>query len=311
MKTFKYRKKKYNSILKSKNLSFNKKYKKLIKLSCSPHSRKKHNKNYTCLSDDVLFQLKEMWNHRHPDAIISTKNPFDIWNTLQFYMSNVCNKESCWLKQGFTDGKMLKEIEKSFAPKSPDSWKANPNEWLSSVDIMNVMKQYEETYSCFNFIGPSPIDYDTHHINGECVWQELCEFNLKNEIKNGITKIGIIFNLDPHYKSGSHWVSLFINIKKSDIFYFDSAGEPIPNQIKKLVDKITNQGKILQNPIHFNFDQNHPIEHQMKNTECGVYSLFFIIYMLEDAINGRHLKTKIYRDKHMEKYRNVFFNKDL
>ena len=85
---------------------------KLIKLNCSPHSKKKHNKNYTCLSDDVLFELKEMWNHRHPDAIISSKTPFDIWNALQFYMSNVCNKESCWLKQGFTNGKMLKEIEK-------------------------------------------------------------------------------------------------------------------------------------------------------------------------------------------------------
>ena len=80
---------------------------------------------------------------------------------------------------------------------------------------------------------------------------------------------------------------------------------------KKLVDNITNQGKILQKPIHFNFDQNHPVEHQMENTECGVYSLFFIIYMLEDAINGNHLKKKIYRDKYIEGYRNVFFNKDL
>ena len=302
MKTFKHRKKK---------LSFNKTYDKLIKLKCSPMTKKKHNKNYTCLSDEVLYQLKSMWNERHPDAIISSKNPFEIWNSLQFYMSNVCNKESCWLKQGFTNGKMLKEIENSFAPKSPNTWKVNPNEWLSSVDITNVMKQYERAYKCFNFIGPSPIDYDTHHINGECVWQELCEFNLKNEIKKGITKVGIIFNLDPHYKSGSHWVSLFINIKKSDIFYFDSAGEKIPKQIKKLVDNITNQGKSLQHPIHFSFDQNHPVEHQMGNTECGMYSLFFIIYMLEDAINGKHLKKKIYRDKYIEGYRKEFFNHEL
>jgi hypothetical protein len=27
----------------------------------------------------------------------------------------------------------------SFAPESPPEWKKNPNEWLSSIDIMNVM----------------------------------------------------------------------------------------------------------------------------------------------------------------------------
>ena len=41
------------------------------------------------------------------------------------------------------------------------------------------MKQYENVYKCFEFLGPSPIDYDTHMHNGDCVWEDLCEFNLK------------------------------------------------------------------------------------------------------------------------------------
>ena len=134
----------------SDKLSFQEKYKKLIKLQCSPSSKKKTNKSYSCLSDDALNQLKEMWNQRHPDAIIKFKTPFDIWNSLQLYMSNVCDKESCWLTQSFTNGRMKKTLEGSFAPKSPDLWKINPNEWLSSVDITNVMRQYEEAYPCFN-----------------------------------------------------------------------------------------------------------------------------------------------------------------
>ena len=76
------------------------------------------------------------------------------------------------------------------------------------------MKQYEKTYKCFDFIGPSPIDYDKHVSYGECVWEELCEFSLNKQIKEGKTKIGIIFNLDPHHKPGSHWVAMFINTKK-------------------------------------------------------------------------------------------------
>jgi hypothetical protein len=302
---------KYDNILHSKKLNFKQKYDKLVKVQCSPLSQQRNNKKYTCLPDNILLQLRELWNARHPDVIIHSKSPEDIWNLLKQFLENVCNKESCWLKQHFTNGQMKMVLNDMYAPKSPNEWKLNPNEWLSSVDIMNVMRQYEYAYQCFNFIGPSPIDYDTHKINGECVWEELCEFSLKDEIKKNINKIGIIFNLDPHYKSGSHWVSLFVNIKKSDIYYFDSAGDKIPNQIMKLVEKITEQGKQLQLPIHFKFDQNHPVEHQYGNTECGVYSLFFIIYMLQDKITGSHLKKKIYKDKFIEQYRKIFFNEDL
>jgi len=313
MKTYKklYNYKTKNKIINSKKYTFRQKYDKLVKLQCSPHSKLNNKKDYSCLSDDILFKLRELWNIRHPDAMIHSKNPKIIWDSLNQYMNHICNKESCWLKQQFTNGSMLKEIKESFAPTHPEEWKINFNEWLSSVDIMNVMKQYEDAYKCFNFIGPSPIDYDTHKNNGECVWKELCEFNLSREIQKKITKIGIIFNLDPHYKSGSHWVSLFINIKKKEIYYFDSAGDKIPKQIMKLVDTITEQGTKLNTPIHFSFDQNHPIEHQFGNTECGVYSLFFIIYMLEDKISGNQLKKQIYKDKYIEQYRNIFFNKDL
>jgi hypothetical protein len=198
----------------------------------------------------------------------------------------------------------------SFAPKTPESWKLNPNQWLSSLDIIGVMKQYEKKYKCFEFIGPSPIDYDFMYGYGnkQCVWPELCNFNLKDKIKNGKTKIGIIFNLDQHNKSGSHWVSLFINIKKKYIYYFDSAGNKIPEHILKFVNNIIKQSSDISK---FDFDQNYPVEHQYGSTECGVYSLFFIIHMLEDKITSKYLKTHILSDKYIERFRNIYFNKEL
>jgi hypothetical protein len=229
-------------------------------------------------------------------------------------MRNTCNKESCWLKQKFVNSKISKEIKSSsFAPEAPSDWKKNPNEWLSSVDILNVMKQYEKAYPCFDFIGPSPIDYDTHKLYGECVWEELCHFNLAKEIKNGRFKIGVVFNLDPHYKGGSHWVSLYINIKRGQIFYFDSAGDPIPRQIMKFVKMVQKQGAELTTgkKIVFKFDQNYPVEHQYGNTECGIYSLYFIVHMLEDKHTAEYFKTHIMKDQYMEKFRKVYFNQDL
>ena len=286
----------------------NKKSLKFKKLNCSPENKEK---DYTCYSDEDLHKLRDMWNARHPDKPISTNDSKEIWLTLKNYYANICNKESCWVRQMTKDTKMEKELLDAFAPKSPNEWKKNPNEWLSSLDILEVMNQYEKKYKCFEFMGPSPIDYDTHELYGECVWEELCHFNLEEQIKKGKTKIGIIFNLDPHYKSGSHWVSLFINIKKGQIFYFDSAGPKIPVQIKKLVDTITEQGRQLPNKINFAFDENYPVEHQYGNTECGIYSLFFIVHMLEDKITGHYLKTHILKDKYMEKFRKVYFNGEL
>jgi hypothetical protein len=282
-----------------------------IKLNCSPENHNKALNSFTCYSDEDLHKLRDLWNARHPDRPILTNDSKTIWETIKSYYQTTCNKESCWIKQMVKNPKLEKELMESFAPESPDDWKKNPNEWLSSVDIMQVMNQYEKKYKCFDFMGPSPIDYDTHMLHGKCVWEELCHFNLADQIKNGKTKIGIVFNTDPHYKGGSHWISLFINVKKGTIFFFDSAGDKIPDQIMKFVNNVIEQGHSLNKRINFKFDQNYPVEHQYGNTECGIYSLFFIVHMLEDKITSHYLKTHILKDDYMQNFRKVYFNSDL
>jgi Ulp1 protease family, C-terminal catalytic domain len=282
------------------------KSKRFVRLNCSPTTEQKE---YTCYTDEKLLKMRDIWNARHPDHMIQSKDSKEIWTQLKELNQNVCNKESCWIRQMTKNTALEKELLDVFAPKSPEKWKKNPNEWLSSLDIIEVMNQYEKKYKCFEFLGPSPIDYDSKEVDGKCVWEELCNFKLQNQIKNGKNKIGVIFNLDPHYKGGSHWVSLFINIKKKYIYFFDSTGDAVPNQIKKFVDMVTEQGKAAN--IHFTFDQNHPVEHQYGNTECGIYSIYFIIHMLQDKINGHYLKTHVLKDKYMQEFRKVYFNEDL
>ena len=314
-KTHKYNKKSKNKQIKMALFQEKKEVpsniKPFVSLNCSPKS-KNEVKEYTCYTDDDLHKLRNVWNARHPDKPITTNDSKEIWNMLKNYYANICNKESCWIRQMVKGTKMEDELLDSFSPVSPITWKKNPNEWLSSVDIIEVMNQFEKTYKCFDFIGPSPIDYDTHKLYGECVWEELCHFNLAEHIKKGKTKIGIIFNTDPHYKGGEHWISLFINIKKGEIFFFDSAGNKASNQVMKFINNVIEQGhSLLNNRINFKFDQNYPVEHQYQNTECGIYSLFFIIHMLEDKITGHYLKTHVLKDKYMEQFRKVYYNDDL
>ena len=235
----------------------------------------------------------------------------EIHQELSDKLSGICNKESCWLKQKADFGKISSELSDSFAPVSPTEWKKNPHEWLSSIDIMNVMKQYEKAYKCFDFIGPTPIDFDKKRLYGECVWDELCNFSLKNQIKQGKTKIGIIFNTDPHDKPGQHWISMFINIRKKTIFFFDSTGDEAPTEVKKLIEKIKEQGQQLNPKINFKIDSSEGVEHQHGNTECGIYSLFFIVHMLEDKLTEHYLKTHILKDEYMNKFRKIYFNDAL
>ena len=267
--------------------------------------------DFSCYSNESLIELRDHWNSRHPDVKITSNSPKEIHKQLTEYLKDTCNNEACWLKQKGAFGHLESELADSFAPESPPEWKKNPNEWLSSVDIMKVMKQYEKAYRCFDFIGPTPIDFDTRKLYGECVWEELCNFNLEKLIKRDKTKIGIIFNTDPHDKPGQHWISMFINIKKKKIFFFDSTGDGPPPEVKKLIERIKEQGQKMTPRINFKVDSNEGVEHQYGNTECGIYSIFFIVHMLEDTTTEEYLKTHILKDEYMQEFRHVYFNDSL
>ena len=278
------------------------------KLSCSPKPIN-HINEYSCYTNKALLKLKTMWNARHEDAIITSDEPKEIHRQLTNYLADVCEKESCWLKQHSEFGKDAADLVESFAPVSNETWKKNPREWLDSTDIIKVMKQYEKANPYFEFVGPSPIDFDTRMLYGECVWDELCNFSLSEQIKRGKTKMGFIFNTDPHNKPGEHWISMFLDTNEKFIFYFDSTGDKIPKKIKNFVKRIQEQGLLLG--LDIKYDDTHKVSHQKKNTECGMYSLFFIAYMLENKINSDFLKDNIIGDEYIAKYRNIFFNKSL
>jgi len=289
------------------------------KLNCSPSRNENENENFTCYKSNELIKIKEKWNKRHPDEKINSNNVKEIWATLKNNMQNACNNEACWLRQEFMENNINNELlHYTFAPKAPKTWLKNPNEWLSSVDISKVMKQYEYKYPSFNFIGPSPIDFDTVINNDDesiCVWDELCNFSLKKHLEKGKKKIGIIFNTDPHYKNGSHWISLFINIETNNnyILFFDSNGIAPPPEIKKFYKRILKEAKNDLGMDDLMYYENKR-SHQQGDTECGMYSLYLIIELLL-ASNNQSQNNKInyfmntwIPDQTVESLREKYFN---
>jgi hypothetical protein len=269
-------------------------------LSCSPQG--KEDPEGTCLDTTTIQELYKDRNlHDFQDSVQMMQ---------QLREKSSCKNDICIVKKSNLPKDAKVKGLARFAPLVPSSWFKNKNEWLSSEDILHVMKQYEDFYKCFEFIGPSAIDFDLIEKDrkNSCVCNKLCNFSLEKYRNSPIRKIGIIFNLDTSQQSGSHWVSLFLQIEKHkcSAVFFDSTGEQAPKEVKILVDRIQNQAE--QIGLEFTFLDVLKI-HQNLGTECGVYSLYFIINMLQNKNKTVHdLLNHSIPDEIMQKNRNRYFN---
>jgi len=168
-------------------------------------------------------------------------------------------------------------LSKTLRPVQPAGWKSKPNMWLDSNDITNVLNQWEESNPECEIMGPFPIDFaapDPYKGGGkQCLITEVCGLRITQAIANGTTKIGIVYNLDPHFKSGSHWVANYIDIPGHVCYYFDSYGMRPPQQISKFMKWLTVEDPQMR--LEYNARRL-----QYKDTECGVYCIEFIVNMI-------------------------------
>ena len=139
------------------------------------------------------------------------------------------------------------------------------------------MEQYEEAYPNFEFMGPHPIDFaapDPYTKDGKCLINEMCEIRVTNALSQGTESIGIVYNLDPHFKGGSHWVAVYIDLKNHKTYYFDSYAIEPPKQIATFMKWLTTQDSAMK--LFYNGNR-----FQKGGSECGMYSMYFILRMLE------------------------------
>ena len=266
----------------------------LKKDACSPYSRGRKVIDKSCFTKGVLNDLKQTYNATHsPSEQILSNDPREIHETIQKRLP-YCKRESCWIQKIARPAVKNKLMSLLFSPPQPSEWKENPTTWLSNYDILGVLRQYEQTFPYFFFIGPSPIDYNVRPARNpsKCVCNNLCNFSLQTQFEKGKRKIGVIFNLDKHTQNGSHWVSLFIDLEEKFIFYFDSTSDPPPKEIRTFIQTVVSQGNSMEPKIPFKTYANRRMEHQLQNNECGMYSLFFIITMLVREKDGKKLTTK-------------------
>ncbi len=175
-------------------------------------------------------------------------------------------------------------------------------EWLSTLDINQVLEQYENKYPDFKFLGAVPIDFN------ELDYLPFKKMDFNEFKKNGINKIGVIFNLDEHNKPGSHWVSLFADLEKGKVYFSDSYASQPENRIRDFMKRLKEymQKTGIEKPdVRYNKTQ-----HQKGNSECGVYSINFILRLLKGK-TFEHITSKRLTDGQVNKCRNIYFGNKI
>ena len=293
-------------------------------------------KKYTegsCFTIDVLKKIAQNYNNKNKNNKINLNlTKAGLVKELETRLYDKCSDQTCWLRLDIVKELQNPEIlNNTFKPKGP----SGQYDWLSTKHIDAVITQYHSIYKDFVFLGTVPVDFDDLPILG------ISNLNFDTLQANGKTKIGLIINLDEHWKDGSHWVALYMDIKKNQIYYFDSVGTEPPKRIRKFINRITkylyskkyninlpindvisefkkintstinkNTKTHLNNLLNGQFDiKYNQIQHQFKNSECGVYSMNFILNLVkgnsfEDVINNIILDEEM-NDMRKEFFRNV------
>ena len=275
------------------------------KNKCSPLE---DDNEYSCMDDDIIIDVGKIFNKKLNTEIDLKQCPRVIHKQICDELSKLKKdkSETCLLDMNNIIGELpknkLQRFKDSFRPEQPDEWQQNFNAWLSTTDIDNVLNQYVKDDKELYYSGAVPMDF------AGCEFKnKLCNFNLKEILQKGKNKIAIVFNTDDHDESGEHWVSMYIdckgrNLKEPCIYYYDSTGDSAPDEVMELVEKIK---KELENDIKFTFLYNDK-KNQTGSTECGIYSLHFLIYMIKNGNFMKYIRNKK-SDEYIEKFRTIFF----
>lgn len=262
------------------------------------------NSHFTCFELDELKEIAKTYNSfiekgnichlekcitGYKITDIEKKDRKQLWNDIYERLMTLCRYEWCWLNLDFIneieDDDMRNKIHYfTFKPKMTETRYS----WLSNKDIDYVITQYEKTNPSFKYIGAHPSDYF-----------EITKWNT-NQFKSH-DLIGIIFNLDIHTESGSHWVCFVIDNVKKTVEYFDSAGQAPTKYIKIFIKNLLKSKEFKG----YSFKRNKKV-HQKENSECGVYCINFMI----ERINGKsfdEISNNVISDRVMNRMRDLFF----
>jgi hypothetical protein len=266
----------------------------------------------SCARLSVMVELAKAYNlsANSADKIRMASN-FELLNPQKYKkylvhelsnrVGDKCKTQKCWSSQEFIS-KMNEKAREEFVkythrPESPEG----KFDWLSTYNINDAMAQYEKQYNDFKFFGAVPMDFAE-------IGLEVGKIDYSNYIKNGIKRMGVVFNLDNHDQPGSHWTAMYSDFDKGNIYYFDSVGVKPEQRVRQLMRNqakyMESQGKKIDN-IRVDYNK---VQHQKGDNACGVYAINFLVKMAKGT-DFDQLCSNPVNDHKMNKCRSVYFDR--
>lgn len=254
------------------------------------------NSTGVCSSQTVLERIKK-WIEQQDRSIKAHSTKDLIEHAKQ---ATKCTSESCLytkrspLLEYITPSLAKKELIERFAPKGP----YNNTTWLSNDNIDGVLELYTRKFPDFYHVPYQMADFEKY--GGELASVDFPAISQTHK------SLGCVLNTDHHGGPGQHWVAIFVDFQNGTFEYWDSAGDPpfpeIHDFMIRQVDQLNNGGKRRHQSVIVCRD----IAHQKKNTECGVYSLYYIINRLNGVPHTFFQKEEI-PDDVMQSFRKYLF----
>ncbi len=245
----------------------------------------------TCFSYQSLAKIARRFNEANPDDKITLHRSRDkLWREIQ-KRTPECNDERCWIRSRFIPTSDRNTLLEDFKPPLPKG----KYDWLNTDDIEHVLKSYERVFRKFVFLGAYPIDFQTVY------GRKFNPLDVNGLLQSGKRTAGLVLNLDRSDQPGSHWVAIYLDLQNRVMEYYDSYGVRAGKHVKAFLESLSaRDGK----PWIYKENRN---ENQRKDSECGVYSIHFIVRRLTGTSFER-VVGDIIRDDEMNRYRAKYFD---
>lgn len=228
-----------------------------------------------------------------------------------------CSTEECVLKSPeFATDEKKELIDESLIRIKPDG-PANSTKLLNNENIDEVLEKLTYMHKKFYHMHFQMIDFaGEKDSSGNWITKkniritptELGTIDMANDIiSKGYTSFAVVMNTDVRTNGGIHWFSLYCDFSKSPftVEYFNSSGYKPVAQIQDWL--IKTKDNIDNNNYKATIVILSGVSHQQSETECGLYSLYYIWNRL-NGIPAEKFQEKKIPDKMMYDFRKKCFS---
>lgn len=197
-----------------------------------------------------------------------------------------CTTQSCLLRRATESGALTREQAAVEGLRLKAEGPATSLKLLGNDNIDGSLARFVHKWPGFLPLGFCMMNFAEHPD------APMCRFSPEDAARAGKDTVACVLNTDVYGGRGKHWVCVFVDMRGGagapwSVEYFNSSGRPPPAAV--VTWQQDTRAKLVairagtKNPGPVDIVRVNERAHQKKNTECGVYCVFYIFCRLHDT----------------------------